>query len=75
MQRLRPYEFTKTELLMIFNLRPTSLATLNLIVEEFQLRVPSDEEQEAIVDIITQIIGPVEGDAAPAMENGAQDGQ
>ncbi|KAK7751942.1 hypothetical protein SLS62_006085 [Diatrype stigma] len=63
-QRLRAYQLTKGELVMIFNLRPTNVPTLNAVVEEMEDRF-SAEEQEDIVNGITEVLGafpPEEGE-------------
>ncbi|KAF4967775.1 hypothetical protein FZEAL_10491 [Fusarium zealandicum] len=61
LERLRPYNLAKGEVVMILNLRPASVAALNTIVEEMSERF-DEEQQEAIVNIIAEVLGqfPVE---------------
>ncbi|KAI0602426.1 RNA polymerase III, subunit C17 [Biscogniauxia sp. FL1348] len=55
-QRLRPYEMSKGELAMIVNMRPTSVANLNAVLEDMEERFGDDQQQE-IVDIVIEILG------------------
>lgn len=48
---------------MIMNLRPTKPEALNTIVEELETRFPGDEEQMAIVRVITEVLGKPDGEA------------
>jgi fructose-1,6-bisphosphatase/inositol monophosphatase family enzyme len=57
MAHLRPYDLTKSELLMIVNLRPTSAAALGAVVEEMENRFPDSEAQENMLKIITDVLG------------------
>tara|TARA_R110002060_G_scaffold23255_9_gene31527 strand:- start:154 stop:528 length:375 start_codon:yes stop_codon:yes gene_type:complete len=62
LERLRPFNFTKAEILMIMNLRPTKAESLNTIVEEMDDRF-SDEQQLEIVEIIAEVLGTADGTA------------
>ncbi|KAI1498057.1 RNA polymerase III, subunit C17 [Biscogniauxia marginata] len=71
-QRLRPYGMSKGELAMIINMRPTSVANLNAVVEDMEERFGEDQQQE-IVDIVIEILGqfpppPKEDDQEDAMQ-------
>jgi len=63
LERLRPYDLTKAEILMIMNLRPTKPENLNTIVEEMEERFPGDELQKEIVGVIVDILGKPDGEA------------
>ncbi|GAB0137576.1 hypothetical protein EsDP_00005836 [Epichloe bromicola] len=67
LERLRPYELSKGEVVMILNLRPASVAALNTIIEDMPERF-SDEQQEDMVNSVAEILGQFE--AAEAAENG-----
>ncbi|CEI70132.1 hypothetical protein FVEN_g11307 [Fusarium venenatum] len=56
LERLRPYNLAKGEVVMIINLRPASVAALNTVVEEMSERF-DEEQQEAMVSIITEVLG------------------
>ncbi len=62
LERLRKYDFTKSEILMIMNLRPTKPENLNTIVEQMEDRFPGDELQTEIVEIITEVLGKADGE-------------
>jgi DNA-directed RNA polymerase III subunit RPC9 len=62
-ERLRPYDFTKAEFLMILNLRPTKPENLNTIVEEMEGRFPGEELQLEICGIIAEVLGKPDGEA------------
>lgn len=66
-ERLRPYELSKGEVVMILNLRPASVAALNTIIEDMPERF-SDEQQEDMVNSVAEILGQFE--VAEAAENG-----
>jgi hypothetical protein len=73
LERLRPWDFTKAELLMIMNLRPTKPENLNTIVEEMEERFPGDELQLEIVREIASVLGRPDGVAeTQAMANNAK---
>ncbi|EPE29400.1 HRDC-like protein [Glarea lozoyensis ATCC 20868] len=57
LEGLRPWDFTKGEIIMILNLRPTTAANLNTIVEEMVDRFPDEADQEAILNVIIDVLG------------------
>lgn len=68
-------ELAKGEILMILNIRPSSIAVLSTIIEDMEERF-SDDEQAAILEAITEVLGhdePAAGEEAPveSVENGA----
>jgi hypothetical protein len=74
-------ELAKGEVLMILNLRPTSSAVLSTMVEDMEERF-SEDEQNKILDIITEVLGQDDpsgangqaqddANAMPSIENGA----
>ena len=63
LERLRPWDFTKAEILMILNLRPTKPENLNTIVEEMEVRFPGDDLQFEIVGVIAEVLGKPDGEA------------
>ncbi|KAK2598119.1 hypothetical protein QQS21_005751 [Conoideocrella luteorostrata] len=65
--KLRPYELSKGELVMILNVRPASVAALNTIIEDMPERF-SDGQQEKMVNIVAEVLGQFE--VAEAEENG-----
>ncbi|KAF4443259.1 RNA polymerase III subunit C17 [Fusarium acutatum] len=67
LERLRPYNLAKGEVVMIINLRPASVAALNTVVEEMSERF-NEEQQEAMVNIIAEVLGQF-----PAAEEGAEE--
>ncbi|KAF4970484.1 hypothetical protein FSARC_2503 [Fusarium sarcochroum] len=67
LKRLRPYNLAKGEVVMILNLRPASVAALNTVVEEMSERF-NEEQQEAMVNIIAEVLGQF-----PAAEEGAEE--
>jgi uncharacterized membrane-anchored protein YjiN (DUF445 family) len=56
---------------MILNLRPASVAALNTVIEEMAERF-SDEQQEEMVAIISEVLG--QFDAAQGSANDTGDG-
>ncbi|PHH84947.1 hypothetical protein CDD83_1141 [Cordyceps sp. RAO-2017] len=70
LERLRPYELSKGELVVILNLRPDKLAALNTVVEDMTERFTA-EQQEEILDIIAQVLGQPDAADAEQVENGA----
>jgi len=48
---------------MIINLRPTKPESLNTIVEEFETRFESEEQQQEMVDLIAEALGRPDGEA------------
>lgn len=76
-ERLRPYSLSKAEVVMLFNLRPQSVANLNTSVEELEERFTL-EQQEAIIEIVVDVLGrfgAADGESAAegdvSMANGA----
>ncbi|KAI8634446.1 HRDC-like protein [Xylariaceae sp. FL1651] len=69
--KLRPYTITKGECIMIVNLRPTTIAALNAVLEDMEGRF-SEEQHQEILDIIIEVLGefppPLEEDNEGAME-------
>ena len=63
LERLRPWDFTKAEILMILNLRPTKPENLNTIVEEMEGRFPGENLQFEIVGVIAEVLGKPDGEA------------
>ncbi|KAG5944789.1 hypothetical protein E4U59_006882 [Claviceps monticola] len=66
LEKLRPYELSKGEVVMLLNLRPASVAGLNTIIEDMSERF-SEEQQEDMVNIVTQVLGRFD---VPEEENG-----
>lgn len=56
LERLRPYDLTKAEIIMILNLRPTKPEILNTMVEELETRF-DEEQQMDMARIITEVLG------------------
>ncbi len=56
MQGLEPYGLTKSEILMICNLRPGEQTLLDCVVEECDERF-SSEQQEGILRIVRDALG------------------
>ncbi|KAM0665151.1 hypothetical protein MY8738_002409 [Beauveria namnaoensis] len=55
-ERLQPFELSKGEVVMILNLRPSSVAALNTVIEDMGERYTEDE-QEQLVTIISEVLG------------------
>lgn len=55
-ERLRTYEITKGEMVMIMNLRPTNVPALNTVLEDMEDRFNADE-QEDIVNGVAEVLG------------------
>jgi hypothetical protein len=72
MERLRPYELSKGELVMILNLRPASVPALNTVVEDMEDRFVY-EQQEEIVNIIAEVLGAFPQEAAEQTADGGDD--
>ncbi|KAI9746026.1 MAG: hypothetical protein M1818_000707 [Claussenomyces sp. TS43310] len=74
LSRLRIYDLTKAEVLMILNHRPTKVAALNTIVEELEQRFPQHSDQIDIVQIIVEVLGSPDQEAElQAMTDAAKD--
>lgn len=54
MKALERYEFTKAEKLQLLNLRPTSIVEVQLIVEELDERLKTEEELQKLIDLIEE---------------------
>ncbi|KAI0513119.1 HRDC-like protein [Xylaria bambusicola] len=70
LKRLKPYNISKGECIMILNLRPTGTVVLNAVLEDMEGRF-TDEQQEEIVNIILEVLGdfpPAEEGDEEAME-------
>jgi hypothetical protein len=68
--KLHPYDLSKGEMIMIFNIRPVSIAALNTIIEDMEERF--DEQQQVdIVTIIAEVLGQFPPDHKLVAENGA----
>ena len=68
LERLRPYDLTKAEVIMLFNHRPETIATLNTVVEDLEERF-STEDQEALINIVVDVLG----QSAPVEEQAVED--
>ncbi|OLN91955.1 DNA-directed RNA polymerase III subunit rpc9 [Colletotrichum chlorophyti] len=71
LERLRPFDLAKGEVIMILNLRPASVAALNTVVEEMTERF-DEAQQEDMVNIIAEVLGTFPQDAE---QEEAGDGQ
>lgn len=71
-ERLRPYDLSKGEVLMILNLRPGSVPVLNTVVEDMAERF-TDDQQIEMIDIVIDVLGCFPEENAPA-SNGQADG-
>ncbi|KAK7978527.1 hypothetical protein PG996_004576 [Apiospora saccharicola] len=77
LERLRPYEIQKGEMVMIMNLRPVNIPMLNAVLEDMEERFTA-EEQEDIAAGVEEVLGKFppkgqeeEGDAMQTTENGS----
>lgn len=71
-ERLHPFDLSKGEMIMVFNLRPASIAALSTIIEDMEERF--DEQQQGdIVAIIAEVLGQFPADHAQ-QQNGEQNG-
>ncbi|CAJ2511665.1 Uu.00g072900.m01.CDS01 [Anthostomella pinea] len=70
-KKLRPYSISKGECVMIMNLRPTSIANLNAVLEDMEGRF-NEDAQQSIVDIVIEVLGqfppPPEEEEGDAMQ-------
>lgn len=55
-ERLQPFELSKGEVVMILNLRPSSVAALNTVLEDMGDRY-TESEQEQLVSTISEVLG------------------
>jgi hypothetical protein len=68
-KRLRPYNITKGEFIMMVNLRPTSVPILNTVLEDMETRF-EPHEQEDIVQGVVEVMGDF---PPPPMEEGDEE--
>lgn len=68
-KKLRQYQISKGEFIMMFNVRPTSIPVLNTVIEDMEERF-SEEKQNEILGIITEVLGQFPEEE----ENGEEDG-
>ncbi|KAJ9144846.1 hypothetical protein NKR19_g6273 [Coniochaeta hoffmannii] len=61
-------DLAKGEVLMILNLRPSSIAVLSTVIEDMEERF-SDDEQAAILEVIAQVLGRDETSGEEAIES------
>ena len=54
MKALEPYDFTKAEKLQLLNLRPTSIVEMQLVIEELDERLKTEEELQKLIDLIVE---------------------
>lgn len=68
LERLRPFNLAKSEVIMIINLRPSSPPVLGSALEDMYERFTT-EQQEEMVTIIAEVLGPFhqEGEADASM--------
>ncbi|KAF2732313.1 hypothetical protein EJ04DRAFT_566096 [Polyplosphaeria fusca] len=64
------YRLNKTEYLQMYNLRPTNLVTLGMVIEEAGLRFTEDEMQD-MLDMIREVFERGEGDVPEGAEDAA----
>ncbi|RKF64940.1 hypothetical protein OnM2_014027 [Erysiphe neolycopersici] len=57
LERLRPWDLTKAEIVMIINLRPIKPESLNAVIEEMEARFPQEETQFEICAAIQDVLG------------------
>ncbi|KAI2642365.1 HRDC-like protein [Xylaria nigripes] len=68
LKRLQPYNITRGECIMVMNMRPTTTAALNAVLEDMGERF-SEQQQEEIINIVIEVLG----EFPPAAEEGDQD--
>eukprot|EP00794_Sanderia_malayensis_P006985 gene6985-7770_t len=56
MKEMISYDFTKAEKLQLLNLRPASVVELQLILEEVDERLKSEEEIEKLLELIQSLL-------------------
>jgi hypothetical protein len=59
LERLRPYDLTKAEIIMIMNNRPISPPVLDVLIQEFDERFYEDVDgtRDDILRIISEVLG------------------
>lgn len=57
LEKLRPWDLTKAEIVMIMNLRPIKPESLNAVIEEMESRFPEEETQFEICAAIEEVLG------------------
>lgn len=74
-KKLRGYDISKGECIMILNIRPSNIPVLNTVIEDMEVRFNGDQQQE-ILDIIAEVLGrfPQEPEGDAVMET-TEDGQ
>ncbi|KAI1826931.1 HRDC-like protein [Xylaria intraflava] len=64
LKRLHPYNITRGECIMVINMRPTTTAALNAVLEDMGQRF-TEQQQEEIINIVIEVLGefppPTEG--------------
>ncbi|KAI1388935.1 HRDC-like protein [Hypoxylon trugodes] len=73
-KRLRQYQLSKGELIMLLNIRPTNVPVLNTVIEDMESRFSSDEQQQ-IIDITTEILGQFPEELEEDGQGDVEDGQ
>ncbi|KAI6092896.1 RNA polymerase II [Hypoxylon rubiginosum] len=68
-KKLRGYQISKGEFIMLFNVRPANVAVLNTVIEDMEERF-SEENQEEILNIIAETLGQF----PPKEDNDEEDG-
>ncbi|KAH6656838.1 RNA polymerase Rpb4-domain-containing protein [Truncatella angustata] len=63
LEKLRPYDITKGEMIMILNVRPTNPVALNTVIEDMEVRF-GETEQENISAGIAEVLGQFPEDEA-----------
>eukprot|EP00112_Aurelia_sp_Birch-Aquarium-sp1_P003337 Seg1372.14 transcript_id=Seg1372.14/GoldUCD/mRNA.D3Y31 product="DNA-directed RNA polymerase III subunit RPC9" protein_id=Seg1372.14/GoldUCD/D3Y31 len=56
LEAMEPYNLTKAEKLQLLNLRPTSVVELQLIIEELDERLKSEDAIEKLLEVIGTVI-------------------
>lgn len=77
LERVRPFDLSKGEVVMILNIRPWSLPGLNSVVDDMAERLTEDQQME-LLTIIADVLGkytPPPAKAAPADGQGAGGGE
>ncbi|SZF04644.1 unnamed protein product [Blumeria hordei] len=70
LEKLRCWDFTKAEIIMIINLRPTKPENLNTVIEEMDSRFPEEDTQSEICAAIMGVLGQPNGEAENAAKRG-----